>query len=230
MDSSRFDPEKVACRRSFARVARFDSDLPNDLIAVLWSSPESLLDRGKILRQRGARRTVRLNWNGQKFVIKHYVEPTLRHALKQLVMPSRAALTWNFAHRLADAGIGTPRPVACIENRWGLARRDSFLMYPYVEGGTLRSYLNGEARHPVTTHDRMWQQLHKLWARLCELKVGLADAHSGNFIVCPAGRLWLIDLDKSRFHRAAKVAAARQQHAWQKLMRTATQPSSRTIR
>src|SRR3954469_15973921 len=165
-----------ATRRSFARVAHYHTSLPNDLVAVLWTKPESLLDRGELLRCRGARRTVRLEWNGQPFVLKRYVEPTWRHAAKQLITQSRAAATWKFTHRLADAGIATPRPVARVENRFGLLRRDSYLMYPYVEGCTLRSYFADEAKQSLSMSERIRQQIHDLWRRLQELKVSLGDA------------------------------------------------------
>ena len=214
-------PSETVRRRSFARVAHFSASLSEDLVHALWTSPESLIDRGEPLRSGGARQTVRLRWNSQHFVLKHYVEPTRRHALKQTIQPSRAWATWAFTHRLADAGVTTPRPVACVENRWGLLRRDSFLMYPYIDGRTLRSYFAAEAKESPSLHERLWRQLNELWQRLLELRVSLGDTNLGNFIICPSGQLWLIDLDKSRFHRAAAAAAPRQQRAWQQLLRSA---------
>src|SRR4051794_37712372 len=207
--------------RSFRRVARIADSLPDDLAALLRSSPDALLDRGELLRSNGARRTARVDWNGQSFVLKHYVEPSWRHALKQTILRSRASTTWAFTHRLANAGVATPRPVACIENRWGLMRLDSYLMYPYIEGCTLRTYFAGEAKQCTSLHDRLWQQLGAVWERLVELRVSLGDTNLGNFILCPAGRLWLIDLDKSRFHRRTEAAARGQERAWKQLLRSA---------
>jgi tRNA A-37 threonylcarbamoyl transferase component Bud32 len=143
------------------------------------------------------------------------------HALKQLVLPARARKTWTFAHRLVAAGIATPRPVACIENRWGPLRRDSFLMYPYIEGRMLRNCIAEDAKQSPTARDRLWQQIHELWQRLVELRVSLGDTNLANFIVSPAGQIWLIDLDKSRFHRAPEKAAPYQERAWQQLLQSA---------
>src|SRR5262249_52888902 len=145
--------------RTFTRVSHFGTALPPDLASAISTSPGSLLAGGELLRANGARQTVRLIWNSQPYVIKHYVEPTRRHALKQLIEPSRAWSTWSFTHRLADAGVDTPRPVACIENRWGLLRRDSYLMYPFVEGRTLRSYFTAEAKQSPPLRDRLWRQV-----------------------------------------------------------------------
>jgi len=190
-------PREIVSRQSFGRVARFDLSLPDDLVSTLWTDPASLISRGERLQAKGARQTVRLEWNSRPFVLKHYREPTRRHTLKQLIQPSRASKTWNFTHRLVEAGIATPRPVACIENRWGLLRLDSFLMYPYVEGRTLRTCIAEDAKRSPTVRDRLWQQIHELWQTLLELRVSLGDTNLGNFIVSPAGQIWLIDLDKS---------------------------------
>jgi hypothetical protein len=215
------DHGEFTSRQSLRRVAHFDPSLPSDFVSTLWSEPASLIRRGDPLQRSGARQTVRLEWKSQLFVLKHYREPSLLHALKQLVLPSRARKTWDFTHRLAAAGVATPRPVACIENRWGSLRRDSFLMYPYIEGRTLRTCIAEDAKHSPTVRDRLWQQIHELWQRLVELRVSLGDTNLGNFIVSPAGQIWLIDLDKSRFHRAAHAAAPYQERAWKQLVRSA---------
>ncbi len=214
-------PKPAVVRRSFHRVAHCDICLPRELAEALWRHPHMLLDCGEQLRTNGARRTVRLDWNFRNYVLKHYAEPTRRHNLKQLVQPARALVTWRFTHRLADAGVATPRPVACIENRWGLLRRDSYLLYPYVEGRTLRSYFTGEAKRSSALSEHLWQQVNELWQRLVELHVSLGDTNLGNFIIAPDGQLWIIDLDKSRFYRHARAAAPHQARPWKQLRRSA---------
>src|SRR4029079_13817455 len=153
---------KIVSRQSFRRVAHYDQSLPTDLVSTLWNDPASLVSRGESLQAKGARQTVRLEWNSQPFVLKRYREPTRRHALKQFVLPSRASKTWNFTHRLVDAGVATPRPVACIENRWGLLRLDSYLMYPYIEGRTLRTCIAEDAKQSPTVRCSSGKQLHTL--------------------------------------------------------------------
>jgi hypothetical protein len=210
----------VTCQ-SFRRVAHFDWSLHRDLVSTLWTDPESLLGRGDPLQTSGARQTVRLEWNAQPFVLKHYQAPTRRHSLMHLVLPSRAWKTWAFAHRLVAAGIATPRPVACIENRWGPFRRDSYLMYPYVEGRTLRTCIAEDAKQSPPVRERLWQQISELWQRLVELRVSLQDTNLANFIVSPSGQIWLIDLDKSRFHHAPEAAAPHQERGWKELVQRA---------
>jgi hypothetical protein len=94
-------------------------------------------------------------------------------------------------------------------------------MYPYVEGRTLRSYLAAEAKQSRSLAENLWRQLGDLWQRLERLQASLADTNTGNFIVCPNGRLWVIDLDKACFHRLAYMAARHQQRGWNQLLRSA---------
>lgn len=208
------------------RVARYQGELPHDLTETLWNRPQSLVAMGEPLRAQGVRCTVRLCWGGQDYVLKYYREPSWRHTVKRAVQPSRASLTWNVMHKLADAGIATPRPVACFENRFGPLRRDSYLIYPYLEGRTLRTCLLGDPDDAHTMAESLWRQLGELWQRLAQLRASLADTNMGNFIVCPAGRLWVIDLDKARFHRLAFAAARQQRRGWKQILRNAAKCES----
>jgi hypothetical protein len=162
---------------------------------------------------------VKLRWGESQYVLKHYVEPNFVYALKHSFLPSRAWQAWKATHALADAGIATPRAVACIEDRRGRLCQDSYMMYPYVEGRTLTSYFRQQG-HAFTAH-RVWTQLQLLWQNLRELQVSLADTNVRNFILCPAGRLWVIDLDTTRFHRSPWVTAHYHRRSWKRLLHTA---------
>jgi tRNA A-37 threonylcarbamoyl transferase component Bud32 len=205
-------------RESMTRRAFLDREIPGELRERLWSDPESLLWQGEMMRRTGQRRTVRLQWGNAQYVLKHY-RPTWWHFARQLPIRSWAVDTFRATIRLINAGIATPRPVACVENRWGQLRRDSFLMYEYVEGTTLRSYLQDDDSPSLADH--LSQQLGDIWQRLEALRASLDDTHTGNFIVCPAGQLWVIDLDNARFHRSNYIAARKQQRGWEQFLRSA---------
>lgn len=207
-------------RESLTRCAITAPDLPRDLIEQLWRDPEALIRQGEMLRLTGVRRTVRLAWGEKSYVIKQY-RPTWWHFIRQLPMQSWAASTFRVTQRLIKAGIATPRPVACVENRWGTLRRDSFLVYEYVDGITLRSYLYDEGKRARSIAGGLARQIREFWQRVDDLGIGLADAHTGNFIVSPAGRLWVIDLDKTQFHSSQQLAARQRQLAWEKFVRSA---------
>jgi len=210
------DSAAVQWRRCWQRYALFTDWLPADLADALWQHPERLLNGATVLQHRGVRRTVRIHWAGTSFVLKHFVEPTWRHGLKQLVSRSRARTTWNMMHLLADAGVLTPRPLACVENTSGPFRLDSYLLYAYVPGETIRQHLSAQP-DPLQTATALKRQLATLWDRLKALQVSLADANPGNFIVSSDHQLWVIDLDKARRHRSAFFGEIRRQSTWQRL-------------
>lgn len=208
----------IVVRRSISRVAYYDNALPADLVELLWNEPETLSDAGEPLQCKDVRRTVRVEWQSQYYVVKHYVEPTWRHALKHAFERSRGWRTFSAMRRLADAGIPTPRPLACIENPWGQLRRDSFMIYPYVEGQPLRPFLDGTVGENYG--ERFWRQLRLLWRKLARLRVSLSDTNVRNFIVCPAGRVWVLDLDKTRFHWFSRTTARYHRQSWNRLVRS----------
>jgi hypothetical protein len=212
-------------RDSLVRAAIFDPELPRDLMEQLWRDPEALIQSGEMMRRTGLRRIVRVEWASKQYVLKQY-RPTYWHFVRQLISRSWASLTFKSTVKLIDAGIPTPRPVACVENRWGNFRRDSFLMYEYIEGVTLRSYLKRKAKHPRPLTESLTGQIRELWQRLADLRASLDDAHTGNFIVCPAGRLWVIDLDNTRFHRTTFMASRQQERGWEQFLRSAAKCGS----
>ncbi len=206
----------IQLRRHWKRHAVFADWLRDDLAEALWHEPERLFAGATVLQHRGVRRTVRISWAGSQFVLKHFIEPTWRHGLKQLVMRSRARRTWNIMHLLADSGVLTPRPVACVENTCGPFQLDSYLLYPYVPGETVRQHLSAQP-DPLLTATALQRQLAALWDRLKALQVSLADANPGNFIVSSDHQLWVIDLDKARKHRSALWGEKRRRSTWQRL-------------
>jgi hypothetical protein len=186
---------------------------------MLWEQPKALVDAGEVLNSRTVRRTVSLRWADCQYVLKHYMEPNFIHALKHSLLPSRAWQAWTSIHTLADAGIATPRAVACVEDQGGRLRKDSYLMYPYIEGQTLTSYFKQQETVPAP--HAVWNQLQRLWQSLRPLQVSLADTNVRNFILCPDGRLWVIDLDTTRFHRSAWITAHYHRRSWKRLLYTA---------
>lgn len=215
------DRPEIRTLRSWTRVAYMDALVPTGLAEALWHSPREVVGIGAPLRNVGARCTVRLEWENRSYVLKHYVEPTLRHALKQNISRSRARVTWNTAARLIEAGIATPRPVACVENRFGLFRGDSFLMYPYIEGQTLASFVQCDGFQCNPLLEGIRRQLVSLWSRLHQVRIALTDTNLKNFIVTNTGQLWVIDVDKVRFHRLAMTASRYHRRAWHRFSRYA---------
>jgi hypothetical protein len=211
-------PFTIAVRETKSRVAHFDASLPDELIEALWDEPEKLADFGSVLQLKRVRRTVRLIWASRVYVLKHYMEPTWQHAVKHSFQASRARRTWAATHRLADAGIATPRAVACIERRWGQLWTDSFMMYPYVEGQTLTEYFKHRLNSAST--DCVWQQLQEIWQRLARIRVSLSDSNIRNFILDANDKIWAIDLDRTYNHRSRFITAYYNARTWRRLVQS----------
>jgi tRNA A-37 threonylcarbamoyl transferase component Bud32 len=207
-----------------------DPDLPFELMNTLWSDPAELARDGELLRQNGARRTVRIAWGARRLIVKHYVEPTPWHAAKQLVRPSRATATWRITRRFIDLGIATPRPLARVENRWGPLRRDSYLVYEYVEGDTLRQYLRSGSPDGTPLVEQLCRQCAEMWDRLTEAGISLSDPNMGNFVVSTDGRLWVIDLDKSKFHARAVDGRRGFRRSWNLFVANAQKTGADAVR
>ena len=206
-------------RRSATRALHYDSSLPESFVEALWEGPEALLASGRMMRQtEKARSTVLVEWAGRQYVAKHYGHRSFRHTLKQRLVGSQARLSFEIGRTLADGGVRTPRPVAYVDNRGRLLGGDSYLIYPYIAG---RSLFEGIRDGELGDADiaQACRRLKALWRQLIALKVGLRDANTGNIIVTPEGRLWLIDLDDCRLHRSGTIARARLHRRWIQLCR-----------
>lgn len=209
------------------RTLRYDCSLPAPLVEALWRSPEDLLASGRVLRKTDKQRsTVLVHWDGRSYVMKHYGHRSVRHTLKQSFTGPPSRQSYEAGCKLADAGVLTPRPVASIEDRGAVLGRDSYLVYPYVEGHALVDAVAQGHMNDAQIGQAL-RELKALWRQLMALRAGLRDANTGNFIVTPQGRLWLIDLDDCRFHRSSAIARARLYRRWVQFSRNLRRAKAR---
>jgi hypothetical protein len=219
-------PWPTHVRHSGSRTMHYNNALPDKLIDALWERPEEVIAGGRVMRQTPWRSAVLVESGSQAFVMKQYFSRSLRFCVKQTILGSQALRSYKVGCALADAGVRTPRPVACIDNRWRGLQRDCFLLYPHVEGACLRSSISfGQLND--TDIAKAWNQLQTLWEQLTALRVGLKDANTGNFIITAEGTLWLIDLDDSCIHRSAILARARLQNRWFQVYRSVRRATRR---
>jgi hypothetical protein len=208
-------------QKSLKRIVTATSDVPLSLAEALWRDPTAVMADGARLQARSQRSTVRVAWENQSFVMKHYGVKTRIAFLKQLVRPPRAWVTWQAGVRLANMGINTPRPAAMVENFLWPFRGDSYLLYPYVQGQTLQNWLNSADANPSDLGWAIRQQFIEIWNRLVNHRVSLADPHLDNFVLDEAGKLWVIDLDNTKFHLHRRLAIRKHAHCWRQLHRSA---------
>ncbi len=188
-----------------------------ELVELLWNTPDELVEMGKpLFRVPSVRTTVLVRIGNRDYVVKRWVERSRRHALKQLIMPSRAARCWRNVQFLLKNGISTPSPVAYREDRFGPFRGTSYYVYPYVPGRTLDVRDAPPPRGKLESEVAL--QAVRLWQQMGSARVSLSDVKSQNFILGPTGRLWVIDLDKLRYHMSDYTATRGYLHSFDRFL------------
>ncbi len=187
----------VLARLSWRRALQHDDRLPAELAARLWADPHELLSTGKTLQAKRCCNVVRIEYDGQSYVLKHYDWGSRGRTIKKCLSRSRARTTWTIGRYLLAAGIPTPSPRAIVEERIGPFRRSSFLLMDYVPGDTLYRHLRYQQLQSNEVQD-LAKQCARIWQQLDDARALHSDLKPENMLVDPQGRLWLIDLDQTR--------------------------------
>ena len=206
-------------RRSLQRVMTYVSDVPAALIERLWSDADGVLEAAAMLKD-GDRCTVtRIEQPSGPCTLKRYNLKSTLHTAIHLPLRSRARWSWLNGRRLVKAGLLTPMPLACIEERHtGLLHLRSYLLTQFVPGRSLLELVqSGEAKgERLADYAR---QFTRIWQTLGQLRAGHGDMKASNFIVDQQGKLWLIDLDGLRIHHSAVLLRRERRNDLARFMR-----------
>ncbi len=204
--------------RTFRFALRHGPAAPACILDRMTEGIEQLVDEAPALKRGDRCTVVRVDGDGRPLVLKRYNLKGPAHTLVHLFLRSRAAWCWRNGHRLLQAGLATPEPLACWECRAGPLRLQSYLLTEFVPGPTLLARV-GEAE--PTEIDRLAAAFARVWRLLGELRAGHDDMKATNFIAGGDGRLWLVDLDGMRiglpapfFRRARRRDLARFMRNW----------------
>ena len=183
------------------------------LLARIAGDPERLLAEGEFLnssRQDPRTDKFRVHLNDDSYFCKRYNRRGLIYALKNTCRKSRAHKSLLAAQRFKKAGVPTPEPLLCLEERhYGLLGR-AYLFFPYVSGGSA-NFLE------------LWPLLNETQRRDCLVALGdvigrmhrhgllHGDLNWRNIIATMNQdhfRFWLVDLDGSRLLRVLDLSRA----------------------
>lgn len=203
----------VMQRRSMTRVMWHVDELPAALADRLWSDPDEVLSRGHMLKDGDRCTVVRITSDSMSAdtsrdsadgscTLKRYNLKALLHTAIHMPLRSRARWSWLNGRRLIKAGLSTPMPLACIEERrHGVLHLRSYLLTTFVPGRSLLDAIqSGEVE--ATELASLAKQFSRIWQTLGQLRAGHGDMKATNFIVDLQGKLWLVDLDGLRIHRS----------------------------
>ena len=187
-------------RRSFRWRFEYDTDLPPTLVEAMWSDPDHVLESGSIFRA-GDRSTIAaVTLAGVDGILKRSHTRGLGHAVRHALQRSRARRSWEYARRVAHAGLLTPRPLAILEARRGPWRRVSYLMTERIHSGVALHKWVAEHSGPSGAIEGIARQFGCVWRILGEARLTHGDMKAANLLVDPSGMIWLVDLDGMRHH------------------------------
>ena len=196
-------------RQSFDRHMCWDAGLPRALVDRIWQDPHALLCEGIKLQDKPRCTVVRLEDAAGTFVWKHHNWGTVRRTIKRSFSRSTARKTWSDGIFLSDAGVPTPRPRAFFERRLGPFQRWSYVLTDYVPGTSLYRFMRFERPSREVVLD-LARQVAAIWQQLDDLRVWHNDFKTENLLVDPQGKVWLIDLERTRRYRDLEDMRRRQ--------------------
>jgi len=191
---------RTRCR--FQAVARlYASRLLNQALA----EPDHLLNPDRSMRLKsGNTCTVALaEIDDRKVVVKRYNIKSFWHGLSRALRQSRAAVSWSNAHRLKMLDIATAEPVALLERRYGLIRRQAYLLTEYVDAPDIHDFF---ADIEVTDAHKqaVAANVARLFEKLNLLAISHGDFKATNVKIADSQPL-LIDLDSMRQHTCRRI-------------------------
>jgi (heptosyl)LPS beta-1,4-glucosyltransferase len=184
-------------RRSFDRHMCWDADMPRALVDRIWQEPHALLSDGTKLQVKPRCTVVRFEYGDETFVWKHHNWGSIRRTVQRSLSRSTARKTWADGVFLSDGGVPTPRPRAFVERRLGPFNRSSYVLTDYVPGTSLYRYMRFEKPSRAIVLN-LAKQVAAIWQQLDELRVWHNDFKTENLLVDPHGKVWLIDLERTR--------------------------------
>ncbi|HNR11843.1 MAG TPA: lipopolysaccharide kinase InaA family protein [Thermodesulfobacteriota bacterium] len=169
--------------------------------AALVRNPDALIseeERGNLKKGNTSTVTAAMV-SGEPLVIKRYNIKNLFHGFSRSLRPSRAARSWENAHRLALLDIATAPPQAFIEKRIGPIRRESFFITSLVKGENCLRFFHNDGISPAE-QVRVAEKIAALFRLLARYRISHGDLKATNILIA-ADSVILIDLDAMREHR-----------------------------
>lgn len=201
---------RLICRTSARRRLWHEANLPREIANQLWNgNVDDIIFSAQPLQVKDRCIVVRHDWNEQPFIMKRHVWGGIRRTLRMLLREPSAKKTFGLGQHLADHGIPTPRPRACVELKMGPFGYRSYLLTDFVAGINLHEFV--QQGQPSNDHLRnIASQIASIWQRLYDLKISHNDMKPENFIIAPQQRVWLIDLEKTHSRLPDEILKQRQ--------------------
>lgn len=137
--------------------------------------------------------------DNHRLVIKRYNLKQFWHQVKRAFSRSRAIKCWNNAHLLLKNNIDTAKPIAMIENRFGVFRRQAYFIYEFIDGEIALDFFKMENIHNPNFQIYA-KKLTQLIIKMLDIYISHGDLKANNFIL-HQGQVYFIDLDAMQKYR-----------------------------
>lgn len=152
----------------------------------------------------GDRNTIKLfDLNGQSINIKSFKIPNLINKIAyRYFRKSKARRSFEYATTLLEKGIGTPQPMAFLENFNVFGLRDSYYVSEHLDADLTYRELVEVPDYP--DHDKILRQFTRFSYELHQKGIEFLDHSPGNTLIKKSDNgnyeFFLVDLNRMEFH------------------------------
>ncbi len=193
-------------RSGLTRKLMCDRSLPSDLVDALWDDPDrQLIHQATVLQEKDRCMVLRvynpqLDPFQQSFLLKRHVWGTASRTARMLWRKPTAIRCAAISAMLAENNIPVPQVRGCVVDGVGPLSFRSYLLTDFISGSTLFHAIRAGTL-PAGSLQNVARQVAEIWQKLIGLNISHNDLKPENFMVDESLRVWLIDFEKTKFHR-----------------------------
>jgi len=152
----------------------------------------------------GGRNSIKLfDVNGKEYNVKAFKVPHLLNAfIYGFIRKSKARRSFEYASLLLKKGIGTPEPIAFVENKKWFGLRESYYISKHLEVELTFRELVKDPDFP--DHETILRQFAQFCYQLHENGIEFLDHSPGNTLIKKDSNnnynYYLVDLNRMKFH------------------------------
>lgn len=135
--------------------------------------------------------------------VKAFKKPNfIKKIIYTYIRPSKAKRSFQFAKKLKSISIGTPQPIAYVENKDILGLSTSYYVCEHLEYDLMFRELVTEPEWP--DHEIILRQFTQLCFKMHQHGIEFKDHSPGNTLIKKVGKqqyeFYLVDLNRMNFH------------------------------
>lgn len=178
------------CQQSISQRTICRRDNYTDDFKHILQNIETYMQQGEILKDDVTTTLVKVKLANKYIVIKRFNTKNFWHRIKRSFRRSRASKCWENGHLLLFNQIATPQPLAMMENKSWLLRKNSYYIMEHIDGIPLDIYLNSNEDN----QDYYANKLISIFKFFEQNHIRYRDPKTMHFLVANHC-LYLLDLD-----------------------------------